>query len=390
MTPPLSASIDTRSRLAVRRGASFNLDAEAAVDELFEQLDQPDIALALFYCSPKYDLGALGVALARRFGDVQLIGSTSAGEITPAGYRDGSLTGVSIGAADFTAVAARLDDLTNFELSDGTRLAQEALDLLRVEAPPADTTNAFGLLLIDGLSKREELVVSSVHRGLGEMQLFGGSAGDGLDFGETFVYHDGAFHTNAAVLALVHTTHPFVLFKTQHFVASDTKMVVTGADVAERRVTEINGVPAGREYARLVGLDFEQLDPMIFAAHPVMVRVGGEDFVRSIMQVHDDESLSFACAIDEGIVLTVAKGIDMLDNLRRAFDDVRQRLGPPEVVFGCDCLFRAIEMDQKDLRNQVSEIMAENNVIGLSTYGEQFNSMHVNQTFTGVAIGAIT
>jgi len=26
-------------------------------------------------------------------------------------------------------------------------------------------------------------------------------------------------------------------------------------------------------------------------------------------------------------------------------------------------------------------------VIGFNTYGEQFNGMHINQTFTGVAIG---
>jgi hypothetical protein len=26
-------------------------------------------------------------------------------------------------------------------------------------------------------------------------------------------------------------------------------------------------------------------------------------------------------------------------------------------------------------------------VVGFSTYGEQYRSMHVNQTFTGVAIG---
>ena len=30
--------------------------------------------------------------------------------------------------------------------------------------------------------------------------------------------------------------------------------------------------------------------------------------------------------------------------------------------------------------------MAEHNVIGFSTYGEQFAGMHVNQTFTGVYI----
>ena len=35
----------------------------------------------------------------------------------------------------------------------------------------------------------------------------------------------------------------------------------------------------------------------------------------------------------------------------------------------------------------VSKLLAQNHAIGFSTYGEQFHGMHVNQTFTGVAIG---
>jgi len=34
----------------------------------------------------------------------------------------------------------------------------------------------------------------------------------------------------------------------------------------------------------------------------------------------------------------------------------------------------------------LSDILANNRVVGFSTYGEQFNSIHVNQTLTGVAI----
>jgi len=32
-------------------------------------------------------------------------------------------------------------------------------------------------------------------------------------------------------------------------------------------------------------------------------------------------------------------------------------------------------------------LMAQYGVFGFSTYGEQFNGVHVNQTFTGVALG---
>ena len=384
-----SETMQIAQDVGVRRGASTAKDAATAAQELYEQIHQPDMTFALFYCSPDYDLDELAKELHARFGDANLIGCTSAGEITPSGYLQGSITGVSISSEDFHAVTYAIDELSGFEVSQGQVVAEQALSDITSHGTRPDGDNTFGFLLIDGLCKREELVVSSIHRSLGNIQLFGGSAGDGVDFAQTYVYHDGQFRSEVAVLTLVQTSRPFVVFKTQHFVPGDGKMVVTGANPAERTVTEINGVAAGREYARMVGIEVEELDPMVFASHPVVVRIGGEYFVRSILRVNEDESITFACAVDEGIVLTVAHGVDMVDNLRDTFADLRGKIGEPEIVFGCDCLFRAVEMDQKGLREDISEIMRENNVIGLATYGEQYNAMHVNQTFTGVAIGSV-
>ena len=50
-------------------------------------------------------------------------------------------------------------------------------------------------------------------------------------------------------------------------------------------------------------------------------------------------------------------------------------------------LLSHLELDQKGTKERAAELMAANNVIGFSTYGEQYNAMHVNQTLTGVAIG---
>ena len=150
---------------------------------------------------------------------------------------------------------------------------------------------------------------------------------------------------------------------------------------------EINGRPAAREFARLIDLKITELTPMIFATHPVVVRIGGQYFVRSIAKVNADESLTFFCAIDEGIVLTIAKGVDMVENLQQAFDQVRAAVGPPQLVLGCDCILRRMESEREGIKEKIGRIFSDNNVIGFATYGEQFNSMHVNQTFTGVAIG---
>lgn len=372
--------------LDIRKGASQSADSATAARELYEALYQPDISFALFYCSPDYDLDSLGAELNRYFDGVNLIGCTSAGEITPEGYLAGSITGVSIASADFTTVTQRIDHLEKFEFNQGEVLARSAVQKMTALGKVPDESNTFGFLLIDGLSMREEAAISAIYRGLGNIALFGGSAGDGTRFEQTHIYHNGAFHKDAAVFTLIQTSQPFTVFKTQHFVDSDTKMVVTEADPARRIVTEINGEPAGREYARMVGLEVDKLTPLIFATYPVVVRVGGENFVRSIQKVNDDESLSFFCAIDEGIVLTVAQGIDMVENLNSLFSDIRQKIGEPQLVLGCDCILRNLELDRKGLRKQVSDIMMENNVIGFATYGEQYNAMHVNQTFTGVAI----
>jgi hypothetical protein len=231
------------------------------------------------------------------------------------------------------------------------------------------------------------MVIAGLYRALDDLPLFGGSAGDGVRFERTHLYHDGEFRTDCAILSVVHTAHPFVVFKTEHFVDSDKKMVITKADPARRIVTEINGEPAAPEYARMVGLEVEELTPMVFATYPVVVRIGGSLYVRSIQKVNPDGSLTFFCAIDEGIVLTVAQGVDILENLKGTLDRITEEVGAPQLILGCDCILRKLELDQRGLRSEVGRLLAAHNTVGFGTYGEQYHGMHVNQTLTGVAIG---
>jgi hypothetical protein len=374
--------------ITVRKAASTSADAAIAVREVHDAIGGADSALTILYCAPTYDLDVLGREIKRLFGDAPVIGCTTAGEITPHGYLEGSLTGVSLGGAGLVAAAAPVEGLQDFALAHGDEAARRALQELREAGVEPTSANTFGFLLVDGLSMREEALVTALYRNLGSIQMFGGSAGDGTRYGRTAVYHDGGFRSDRAVFTLVCSTAPFYVFKTEHFVPTPEKMVVTKADPAHRTVIEINGEPAGREYARLIGCDVGELTPFIFARHPVVVSVGNTPYVRSIQKLHEDQSVQFACAIDEGIVLTMARGVDMLANLESTFADVRARLGPPRLVLGCDCILRFLEAQELGLQTRVGEIMVQNNVIGFATYGEQFNAMHVNQTFTGVALGS--
>lgn len=371
----------------IRIAHSQHQEPAAAVKAFYADVAQPEMALVVFFCSNAYDSTALAAHIADAFGDTLVIGCTTAGEIGPGGYLTHSLVGASFSAEYSCAAAARIGDLKHFSAAIGHAVAQDVLRELEAQAPNADATNTFAFLLIDGLSIREEAVSRVLQSELGPIPLLGGSAADDLCFNKTHVYANGYFHDNSAVLLLCHTRLPFKVFRTQHFVPTEKRMVVTRADAARRIVYEINGVPAALEYARLVGVDADRLNPMHFAAYPVVVVIDDTYYVRSIQQANPDHSLSFYCAVEEGLVLRLAKGIDLLKNLRHAFGDVRRRIGEPQLLLACECVLRKLDAVQTETIEPMNRLLTQYNVVGFNTYGEQFYGTHVNQTFVAVAIG---
>ncbi len=363
------------------------MDPRQAVREFRAAVAQPEMALVVFFCSSQYDLDVLADEMGREFAGVRVVGCTTAGEIGPGGCNEHSISGASFPAGSFGAACGVIDHLQQFEDASGQSLVQGLLQELESSRPGSKPDNTFALLLIDGLSVREEPVTRVLQGALGSFPLVGGSAGDGLDFGRTLVYCDGCFHDDSAVLTLVTTEVPFRVFKTQHFVPTEQRVVVTAADAQHRRVMELDGYPAAEAYARLVGSQVQDLDPTSFAGSPVVVLIDGENYVRSIQKSDPDGSLTFFCAIEEGLVLRVARGLDLVKNLDHAFTEIRAAIGLPQLVIGCDCILRKLEIEQQGLGGDVAALFRDNNVTGFDTYGEQFGGVHVNQTFTGIAIG---
>jgi len=342
------------------------------------------LALAIVFAAPGPWLEQLPANLA---GDAPVIGCTTAGEIGRAGYAEGTLLGIGLPAKDFAVETLFLDDLTDLE---GERLIG---DLIQRRSALADARpdwhHEFAFLLVDGLSCREDVLAPLLATGLGPVPLFGGSAADGTRFLETRVLQGTAgglaWKRNAAAVALVRTRCPIRVFRSDHLRPTATRMVVTDADPARRIVRQINAEPAAFEYARLLGKDPAQLTPFTFAAHPVVVRIGGRHHVRAIRQVADNGDLIFYSAIAEGMVLTLAEPQDMTAHLRAELEALATPCAPAAIL-ACDCVLRRMEAQEKQKSHELSRLLAAHRVFGFSTYGEQFNAMHVNQTLTGVAI----
>lgn len=352
------------------------------VSVLAEELGPGPFALVCLFVSPAGDFHEIVSAAHGRFGGAQVMACTTAGEIGRAGYVEGRVVAVGFPTGTFSTATVMIEELSRHDSQAfADRLVRERLAL--AESAP-DRPNAFAFLLVDGLSLKEDILAAALSPALGGIPMFGGSAGDGVDFANTRVALNGVVAQDAAVLALVRTALPIRVFSIDHLLPTENRMVVTEADPNARIVKSINAEPAAREYARIVGKDPEQLDTFTFAAHPVVVRIGGEHHVRAIQRVTEAGELQFFSAIDEGMVLTVAEKQDIVSHLEAELTALATEETPLSIL-GCDCLLRRIEAEQAQVARGVSDTLSRHRVAGFSTYGEQFGPLHVNQTMTGVA-----
>ena len=368
--------------------SSHSEDPRTAMEEIMRQIGDDPLAGLLIFCSHRYDRDALAKAINLNSEGLPVIGCTSSGELTEAGYDQDSLTCIGFPRSAFHFVSHCFDDVENFDPVS----AREAIRALAAIADRdsrqlGEKINHVALFLVDGLSHREELLTMTIQDALGDIPLIGGSSGDGLAFRETAIFNGGRFHQRAAVVAILSSARPMHVFKSQHYQPGASKMVVTGAISQDRIVTEINAEPAAAEYLRLAGHAGEALGVEFYAAHPPMVRAGGEYHVRSIQSANPDGSLSFYCAIDEGIVLTIGEPLDRIACMEKLFAKIRDQIGNVDRILAFDCVLNRIDAEQRQISRDVSKLYSEHRVVGFNTYGEQYHALHVNQTFSGLAIG---
>ncbi len=376
----------TTTTARIRRASATGGEAEIAA-QLSRELGCDKPALTVLFCAASLDRQQLQTELRNHFHGHPVIGCTTAGELGPQGYAQDSVSGFSFDTEDFCVATATMEQLAGFTTNQAREVIESLQTSLLRQGVQETDDNCFALLLVDGLSMAEEPLCYALQSALGNIPLVGGSAGDGLNFEQTHVLANGEFRSATAVLALVHTRRRFEVFKTQHFSASGAKVVVTGADVERRIVTELNGLPAAEEFAELIGANsVSDLQPGLFAQHPLMLQIGGNWYVRSVQKVNDDGSLTIYCAIDEGLVLTLGRGHNLVEDLRKQFAAIHKRVGEPSLTIACDCILRRLELETNGELGDASAVVRANQITGFSTYGEQFGSIHVNQTLTGIVI----
>jgi len=358
-------------------------------NEILANVKCDEIELLLFHTSTLFDLDTVAKEISARFPHVNIVGCTSAGEFNKNGYGTEKLLAVAFLKNEFSIATALVPNLGEVNFDEAHDIASGLRRALQGRERRYDTEQHFVISVLDGLTRHEEHFLETFASAFGNIPHLGGSAGDDLKLEATYVFYNGEFHRDAAVLLLVGTGKPFTVFSIDHITSPVSKLVVTHADPESRTVYEINGEPAAQYYASLLGMKAEDLTPDVFSMFPLAVMVGGKYFIRSIQKVDlATNAITFYCAVDIGIILTFVQLGDCIEALESKLDKLRAQLGEPEFVYACDCFLRRLEIQQGKNDHEIRRLQQRYNVAGFNAYGEHIHSVHLNQTFTGVYFAA--
>lgn len=289
---------------------------------------------------------------------------SSSGEYTNNGYTDGVISGFEYDLSDAEIVEIKYPPVKSVQE------LKEAYNKVK------NNKNAYMLLLCNGLSNMEETVLSTFYFIEPSFKIIGGSAGDNLQFKETYIFIGNKKVANVAIF--VNSKKRTSLVKENIYTKTGKTLLVTDADVIKRTVKTFNYKPASTEYANLLGIKESDLQKY-FINHPLGKAYKDDIFIASPMKVNSDKSITFYCELMCNTFVHMLKPDDPILVLKKTLQGVPFK---PSFVFSINCILRSLKFIEDDIWKKFDKEMLKfcSNTAGFISYGEQYYKYHSNQT----------
>lgn len=289
---------------------------------------------------------------------------SSSGEYTNKGYVNGVISGFEYDYSNGEIVEIKYPPIESIQ------------ELKKAYSKVKNNNNAYMLLLCDGLSNMEETILSTFYFMEPNFKIIGGSAGDNLQFKETFIFIGSKRVKNVAIF--VNSKLKTSIIKENIYTKTGKTLLVTDADVINRTVKTFNYKPAATEYANALGVSEGDL-PKHFMNHPLGKAYEDDIFIASPMKVNSDKSITFYCELMANTYVHVLKPEDPITVLRKTVENAPFK---PSFVFSINCILRSLKFIEENTWKEFDKELLRfcNNTTGFISYGEQYYKYHSNQT----------
>ena len=79
--------------------------------------------------------------------------------------------------------------------------------------------------------------------------------------------------------------------------------------------------------------------------------------------------------------------LGLVGSMAKTIHELEADIGKVSYLLAFDCILRKLELSQEGEIPSMERLLNNHSVVGFSTYGEQYNGLHINQTCTGIAFG---
>lgn len=359
-------------------------DHEAGLEAAAQALGSLDGAapqMGYVFASPKHDLRRVLAAVESTTPGLEVIGCSTAGEMTERGLTHGGVAMLLVAGTEEDLVFARA-------MASGVKASPDAVvESLTAGYPAAvHAATAHGLsasttvLLIDGLAPTGERVVQGVLKSTRAFQqIVGGAAGDEGAFKATSVGTSARARSDAAAAIHVFGKRRWGVGAAHGMESTPARHEVTRAD--ETTVREIDGRPAFDlyvEHARKRGVALTRANAASYlASHELGMWFFDEvRTVRAPLAVNPDGSLLLAAPIATGASICIldAPAESMILAAEQAAREALAGLGghpaAAVLVFGCTCRELILKDRLADELAAIRRVFPGAPLAGFLTYGE--------------------
>lgn len=369
-------------------------DPEKAAEELCQKLGGVSPKLVTLFASRDRDHVALNRAVRKRLPGARLVGASTGGEIDREGFHTGS---VVLGAltGDFDVGLGLGRDLSTAGVVAGEQAISHACDELGARADHLSTKKYVAMVIDDAFRfKKEELLLGIMAKNQGLVAVGGGASDHEQDPAKqsALIHVDDDVSTDSAVVVLFRTDAPWGALRSHWYHPTGRTMRITKVDGSATRALEIDGQPAAKRYAELLGVEVDDLEfgkPQGFAVMPTALRVGREYFIRAPWKPLDDGSVLFANLLEEGTELELVKMGDIVADTKRFFEtELPSKVPDPRAALLFNCSGRHWYAQGTDAVGALGRAIGEGPACaGLNVHFEIYCGFHINTTLTSLVFG---
>lgn len=346
--------------------------------------------IGLLFTSVKYDQDEVIKGIKSVNSDMKVIGCTSSGAImTPEGIISGEngFAGMLVLEDNELNVGVASSPRGENPRETGRRIAREAMEMAGKKFAPV----AFAMFASPA---EEEYYLKGIQDVVGEIPMFGGSGADDAVVGEWKIFCEDKSFGDGCAVALFYTTKDIKNVFTGAYNETDNVGIVTKVD-GDRRIVEIDHVPALKKYAEWTGMNPDELmgQNLLVASIPYALGVksiqGDLTAVRHPMIGNPDYSFNVGAKVAEKTAfIQLQTDVDgLIEGAVTTIKEVKKDFDPA-ALFLVHCGGRKLHIGNRVDEDFVAIKNAAGDVpfIVAFTFGEYGQTNHSGATIGGLSL----